>query len=222
MQHDEVLGSRVNQYLENLGIETPMGVIDYNPHVLHESIASSHATIMKALNLRMNDESLQGTPDRVAKMYLHEIFYGLNYKRFPKCSTFENKANAYDEMLAVNCTVYSFCEHHFLPIIGTAHIGYIPKDRLLGLSKFNRVVDFFSRRPQVQERLTAQIHAALRYILDTEDVAVVIKAEHHCVKIRGALDDCGETTSSKLSGRFREVSELRSEFITLTRKDIRT
>jgi GTP cyclohydrolase I len=123
----------------------------------------------------------------------------------------------YDEMVAVKCTVKSVCEHHFVPFIGIAHIAYIPHDRVLGLSKFNRVVDFFSRRPQIQERLTEQVSAALRYILQTNDLAVVIQAKHFCVALRGVQDHLSDTTTSKLKGRFLSVPELRAEFLSLTK-----
>lgn len=216
---DPILGSKVHAHLISLGIETPMvgkphlneGVTPYN------LIKSSHAAIMIALGLDLLDDSLVETPDRVADMLLQETMFGLNYDNFPKATTNLNKYH-YDELVAVNgITVQSMCEHHFQPFIGTASIAYIPKDRVLGLSKFNRIVDFFARRPQVQERLTVQISAALRLILDTEDVAVVIRAEHFCVKLRGVHDACSDTVTSKLCGKFRSVPELRSEFLALSR-----
>jgi GTP cyclohydrolase I len=178
-------------------------------------IQSSHQSIMDALRLDMCDDSLKDTPKRVSKMYMDELFYGLDYNKFPNATAFQNPG--YDEMLATVCTVQSFCEHHFLPFIGTAHVAYIPGDKFLGLSKFSRIVDFFARRPQVQERLTAQISAALQYILNTKDVAVVIKAEHYCAKIRGIKEPCGETVTSQLRGKFRDVDILRHEFMSLTR-----
>lgn len=220
MANDPELGKRVHQALLDKGIETPMTKREITLRPLHDSEAvtdmtAAHKAIMEALRLDLRDDSLKDTPTRVAAMYQWELFYGLDYNNFPKASTFKNPG--YDEMLAVNCTVQSFCEHHFLPFIGTAHVAYIPGERFLGLSKFNRIVDFFSRRPQVQERLTEQISCALRLILETDDVAVVIKAEHYCVKIRGVKDTCGETVTSRLTGKFRDVPELRAEFIGLTR-----
>lgn len=214
MANDPNLGFEIRQRLMDLGIETPITI----PSGLraHANIMDAHTTIMEELGLDLNDDSLRDTPSRVAKMYREELFYGLDYNNFPSATVFENKGR-YDEMLATNVTVQSFCEHHFLPFIGTAHIAYIPGDKFLGLSKFNRIVDFFARRPQVQERLTVQIAAAFKFLLKTEDVAVVIKAEHYCVKIRGIKDTCGETVSSSLSGRFRTVPELRAEFLALTR-----
>ncbi len=210
----------IREALETAGLETPMRkMTEENIRAnggLYPTIEGSHSVIMQVLGLDLSDDSLQGTPKRIAKMYIDELMYGLDYDNFPKCTVFENKAK-YDEMLAVsNITVQSMCEHHFLPFIGTATVAYIPGAYFLGLSKFNRVVDFFCRRPQVQERLTEQISLAFRTILNTEDVAVVIKADHYCTKLRGAKDN-GTTISSKLSGKFRDVPELRSEFLTLTR-----
>ena len=213
---DRKLGADVHQHLRACGCETPLVEGMEFANAL-PTMELAHSKIMYNLGLDLNDDSLAGTPRRVAKMYKDELFYGLDYANFPSVSTFENHAK-YDEMLSVSCTVHSFCEHHFLPFIGVAHVAYIPKDKLLGLSKFNRIVDFFSRRPQVQERLTAQIATTFKYILNTEDIAVVIQAEHYCVKLRGIKDDCGHTTSSQMSGKFRDVPELRQEFLTLTRK----
>lgn len=214
---DPELGMRLHEELKRRNLETPM--TDYPGLDLEgrgNLMRLSQFNTMRALGLNLEDDSLAGTPRRVAKMYQEELFYGLDYNNFPKISVFKNKAN-YDEMLAVSCTVQSSCEHHFLPFIGTAHVAYIPGAKFLGLSKFNRVVDFYSRRPQVQERLTEQISAVFRILLETEDVAVVIKAEHYCVKLRGVKDSCNETITSKLCGKFRDVPELRSEFISLTR-----
>ena len=209
-----ITGAMVHTHLQNLGIETPMS--DYKAIDAKAAIEIAHTDSMIALGLDLMDDSLADTPRRVAKMYKDELFYGLDYDQFPDITVFDNKAK-YDEMLATNATVQSFCEHHFLPFIGTATVAYIPGDKFLGLSKFNRIVDFFSRRPQVQERLTVQIAETFKYILSTQDVAVVIKAEHFCVKLRGVKDSCGETVSSALSGKFRTVPELRNEFMALTR-----
>lgn len=212
----ETLVMRVRSRLLRNNLETPFRT----PVVHHgtdsrETIKHNQLITMRALGLDVDgDDSLRGTPGRVAKMYIDELMYGLDYGNFPKCTIFENRAK-YDEMLCVtDITVHSMCEHHFLPFIGKASVAYIPGKYFLGLSKFHRVVDFFCRRPQVQERLTEQISAAFQEILDTEDVAVVIKAEHFCAKLRGVRDS-GTTISSKLSGRFRTVPELRSEFLAL-------
>lgn len=204
----------VHQHLLKLGIETPLrvgAVGDYG------AIETSFAEIMMRLKLDLKDDSLKRTPARVAKMYVEEMFYGLDYSKFPTISTFENKMR-YDEMIASTCKVHSCCEHHFVPFIGVCHLAYIPNTKVIGLSKLNRIVDFFSHRPQIQERLTAQISATLQFVLKTQDVAVVIRAEHFCVKLRGIKDELSSTTTSKMSGRFLSVPELRTEFLALTRK----
>jgi GTP cyclohydrolase I len=149
-------------------------------------------------------------------MYTEEIFYGLDYNNFPVCSQFNNHMQ-YDEMISVSAQIKSVCEHHFLPFLGTAYCAYIPESKVIGLSKICRVADFFARRPQVQERLTAQIHASLQLILSTESVAVVIQATHDCVKLRGIQDPESTTTTSKLGGKFMSNPALRQEFLALTR-----
>jgi GTP cyclohydrolase I len=148
-------------------------------------------------------------------MWKNELFWGLDYNNFPKATVVENKMR-YDEMvLERNITVQSMCEHHLLPILGGAHVAYIPKHKVLGLSKLNRIVDFFCRRPQIQERLTAQIFHTLTYLLETEDVAVCIAAEHLCVKIRGVEDSCSDTVTSQLGGVFKSRDMPRQEFFSL-------
>ena len=171
-----------------------------------EIIAEHFRAIMETLGLDMDDDSLMGTPYRVAKMYVEEIFHGLNPENKPKIALFENKYQ-YNEMLVEkNITFYSNCEHHFVPIIGKAHIAYISSGKVIGLSKINRIVDYFARRPQVQERLTNQIGNELKDILETEDVAVVIDAKHLCVSSRGIKDDTSTTTTSFYSGKFKSSS----------------
>lgn len=217
---DPELGEKVHQHLEQLGIETPMigsahRIVGYSLPVSESKIARKFSEIMDLLCLDLKDDSLKKTPERVARMFCHEIFYGLNYGNFPKCTTVENKME-YDEMIIVdNINTQSFCEHHFVSIDGIAHVAYIPKNRVIGLSKINRVVDFLARRPQIQERLTGQIHAALMLILHNEDVAVVIDAQHQCVKSRGVQDANSRTVTSKVSGKFRKVPEARAEFMAL-------
>lgn len=167
---------------------------------------------MEVLELDLKDDSLQGTPDRVAKMYVEEIFSGLT-EPFPKATAQLNKFK-YDQMLIESgITVNSLCEHHFVPIVGFAHIAYVPGKKLLGLSKFNRIVEHYSRRPQVQERLTNQIHEKLKEILETDDVGVVIDAVHYCVKLRGVKHDNCMTRTSAISGCFKKDAP-RSEFFT--------
>lgn len=210
---DLELGCKVHELLLEQNLETPFDPED-SLATEEKIIRIRHAfeNILGALDMDLGDDSIQDTPKRVAKMYAEEIFYGLDYKNFPKCSTFQNKYKA-DEMVCVrNILVRSVCEHHLVPFVGVAHIAYIPSKGIIGLSKFNRIVDFFCRRPQVQERLTEQIAAALQLILGTEHVAVYIDAEHMCVKLRGVQDPHSSTVTSKLSGNFKDVPELRTEF----------
>lgn len=226
MANDSVLGLAVHHVLCEAGIESPFKEGTSLPESVHPSIGlkghmeSLFSDIMEALNLDLNDSSLKDTPKRVSKMFCDEIFYGLDYKQFPACTTFPAKAGTYDEMVMVrDIEVRSMCEHHFMPFIGTASVAYIPNNHIIGLSKFARVVDFFSRRPQVQERLTQQIYYSLAFILGTLDVAIVIKAEHYCMKMRGVKDFKSDTVTSKMGGRFMERPALRTEFLSLLKKD---
>lgn len=214
--NDPKLGTEIHNHLVKLGIETPGTFTKTSALQRDLTLLDACTALVQGVGLNLEDDSIKDTPKRLHKMYNQEVFYGLHYEKFPKCTTVENKM-AYDEMIAGRAEVLSMCEHHFVPFIGVADVGYIPKTKVLGLSKFNRVVDFFSRRPQIQERLTEQVSAALRYILDTEDVAVVIRAEHMCVKLRGPKDATSVTITSKLTGKFKDVPELRSEFLALTR-----
>ena len=174
--------------------------------------------IMEELGLDMTDDSLQGSPQRFAKMYVNEIFSGLDPKNKPKMSTFENNYH-YDKMLVeANINFNSTCEHHFLPIIGKAHVGYVSSGRVIGLSKLNRIVDYFSRRPQVQERLVMQIFNDLKIALKTENVIVVMEAAHLCVSCRGIKDENSFTSTLQYGGIFNE-KENRNDFFNLIRKD---
>ncbi|MEY4571387.1 MAG: hypothetical protein RLZ10_591, partial [Bacteroidota bacterium] len=180
-------------------------------------IENCFKTILLTLGLDLEDDSLIETPRRVAKMYVNEIFWGLDYNFFPKCTTVQNKMG-YDEMVLVrDINVQSNCEHHLVVIDGFCDIAYIPKEKVLGLSKLNRVVEFFAKRPQIQERLTEQIYHALAFILETEDIAVKIKATHYCVKSRGIQDTTSYTITSKIGGVFKTESEARNEFLLLTK-----
>jgi GTP cyclohydrolase IA len=213
---DPELGHRVEQHLVSMGVETPtlIGTNTLGSREIRE-IENHFSSIMSILGLDLQDDSLRESPNRVAKMYVQELFWGLDPNNFPKCTVIDNKMG-YDEMvLERGITVMSCCEHHFITIHGRAHVAYIPKNKVLGLSKLNRVVEYFSRRPQVQERLTEQVYHALSYILDTPDVAVVIEAEHFCVKARGVEDPHGNTVTSRLGGGFREDPALRAEFMNL-------
>lgn len=178
-----------------------------------EKIKFHFTEIMKTLGLDLSDDSLKDTPKRVAKMYVNEIFKGLNTANFPKITTIENKMQ-YDQMIAVkNIDLISYCEHHFQTIQGHATIAYIPSKKVIGLSKINRIVDFFSRRPQVQERLTKQIADCLEYVLETPHVAVYVNAKHFCVIARGIEDANSTTITTDLRGDFKMRAETRKEFL---------
>lgn len=168
--------------------------------------------IMHTLGLDLNDDSLSGTPHRVAKMYVQEIFSGLNPKNSPKISVFENKFQYGEMLVEKNINLNSTCEHHFLPIVGKAHVAYISSGQVIGLSKINRIVNHFARRPQVQERLTVQIANELKRILQTEDVAVIIDAKHLCVSSRGIEDEGSTTISAEYGGIFQE-KDRKEEFL---------
>ena len=168
--------------------------------------------IMHELGLDLSDDSLSGTPYRVAKMYVKELFYGLNPANKPKLSIFENKYGYKKMLVEQNITIDSACEHHFLPIVGFAHVAYIPKDKVIGLSKINRLVDYYSRRPQVQERLVLQILNDLQNVLDTKDVIVSVTAKHLCVSSRGIKDQNSFTTTLEYGGCFSETAT-RNEFL---------
>ena len=178
-----------------------------------EKITALFTEIMNTLGLDLTDDSLAETPHRVAKMYVDEIFYGLETSKFPKITIVENKFDYDHAVVEINIVTNSHCEHHFVPIIGKTHIAYIPKDKVIGLSKLNRIVDYFAKRPQIQERLTLQIHQCLVNILETEDVAVVTDAMHACVKTRGVKDVTSMTRTSKLSGAFKADTCHRAEFL---------
>lgn len=214
------LGIEITKHLTAIGVETPTieNLRDANSDETKiKLIADNMRSTMTLLGLDLTDDSLQDTPNRVAKMYVDEIFYGLQTENFPKITVVENKFN-YDEMLVEKgINVMSVCEHHFVGIVGRATIGYIPNGKVVGLSKLNRVVDYFARRPQVQERLTAQIYHTLCYILETDNVAVVIDADHYCVKSRGIEDVGSSTVTSKLGGAFKDDFSTRSEFMALAR-----
>jgi GTP cyclohydrolase I len=212
---DSVLGASVNEMLLELGVETPMvGLTPLTSEDKYASIKDAVFDIMQCLGLDTEDDSLARTPHRIAKMFLDELFWGLDYDNFPKITTIENKMQYNSLLMERHIKVHSMCEHHFVPIIGEAFIAYIPNERVIGLSKINRVVEFFCRRPQVQERLCEQIFHTLRYILGTESVAVLIRAEHSCVKVRGIEDINSDTQTCRFSGAFNEVAT-RGEFYSL-------
>lgn len=195
-------------------IETPMrkDAFDISDEQKMEVITEKFRDIMETMGLDLTDDSLQGTPRRVAKMFVQEIFYGLNPANKPLASVFENKFKYGEMLVEKNIKLNSTCEHHFLPIFGKAHVAYFANGQVIGLSKINRIVDYFSRRPQVQERLTVQIADELKKVLNTEDVAVVIDAEHMCVASRGIKDGCSSTVTSEYCGKFKDRS-VREEFL---------
>jgi GTP cyclohydrolase I len=177
-----------------------------------ERIKNDVHSILTTLGMDLTDDSMKGTPNRVAKMFVKEIFGGLNPSKKPSSSTFEN-GYKYGEMLVEkNITLYSTCEHHLLPIVGRAHVAYISSGKVIGLSKMNRIVDYFAKRPQVQERLTMQIVNELKKALNTEDVACVIDAKHLCVNSRGIRDIESSTVTSEFGGKFKE-DKVRREFL---------
>ena len=175
-------------------------------------IENKFRDIMEVIGLDLTDDSLQGTPHRVAKMFVKEIFYGLNPANKPRISVFDNKFKYNEMLLERDINMNSFCEHHFLPIVGKAHVAYISSGEVIGLSKINRIVDYFARRPQVQERLTVQIASELKNVLKTEDVAVLIDAKHMCVSCRGIGDDSSTTVTAEYCGRFKDKA-VREEFL---------
>lgn len=177
-----------------------------------ERIRENVRDIMLTLGLDLSDDSLKGTPNRVAKMYVNELFGGLHPNRKPKASTFDNKYKYGEMLVEKNITLYSTCEHHLLPIVGRAHIAYISNGTVVGLSKMNRVVDYFAKRPQVQERLNIQIVRELQEVLGTEDVACVIDAKHLCVNSRGIRDIDSSTVTAEYGGKFKEEL-VRREFL---------
>ena len=173
-----------------------------------EKIAILFEEIMDTLGLDLTDDSLRGTPERVAKMYVDEIFSGLDPKNKPKVALFENKYQYNQMLVEKDITFYSNCEHHFVPIIGKAHIAYVSSGKVIGLSKLNRIVQYYAQRPQVQERLTNQIAMELKNLLDTEDIAVVLDAKHLCVSSRGIKDDTSRTVTTYYGGIFNSAQKV--------------
>ena len=181
-------------------------------------IEASVKDILHTLGMDLTDDSLQGTPKRVAKAFINEMFMGLDPKNKPKASTFDNNYNYGEMLVEKNIVVYSTCEHHLLPIIGRAHVAYISDGKVIGLSKMNRIVEYFSKRPQVQERLTMQIVQAMQEALGTQDVACVIDAKHLCVNSRGIKDIESSTVTSEFGGKFKE-KETKKEFLQYLQMD---
>jgi len=203
----------VRSALIERGLETPLVPNGLNRDEKYQRIAQAFTEITTTLGLDLTDDSLSETPHRIAKMYVDEIFSGLDYNQFPKISVIENKMQV-EEMVQIDkIDLVSTCEHHFVTIDGSARVAYIPGDKIIGLSKINRIVRFFAQRPQVQERLTQQILVALQTLLETEDVAVTINAVHYCVKSRGVMDSNSTTRTTSLGGAFKSNPSTRAEFL---------
>ena len=197
------------------GIETPMkpNAFAISDEEKKKKITSLFTEIMDVMGLDLTDDSLKGTPNRVAKMYIDEIFSGLNPANKPKIALFDNKYQYNQMLVEKNITFYSNCEHHFVPIIGKAHVAYISSGKVIGLSKLNRIVQYYAKRPQVQERLTNQIAEELKTALQTENIAVIIDAKHLCVSSRGIKDDTSATVTSYFGGVFNtpeKIAELQN------------
>jgi GTP cyclohydrolase I len=215
------------EYIENIGdnhigtsADTPMrkDAFEQTDQEKKEQIEYHFSKIMDVLGLDLTDDSLHGTPKRVAKMFVNEIFGGLNPKNKPKMSTFENKYKYGEMLVEKNITLYSTCEHHFLPIVGKAHIAYISSGKVIGLSKMNRIVEYYAKRPQVQERLTMQIVKDLQEALGTDDVACIIDAKHLCVNSRGISDVNSSTVTSEFGGQFKNEA-VKKEFLSYIKLD---
>lgn len=203
----------VREALVKHGLETPLLDTPLNSEQKYERIRGLMTEVVATLGLDLEDDSLRETPHRIAKMYVEEIFSGLDYSTFPPIAQIENKMGVEEMVKVDNINVVSTCEHHFVVIDGAARVAYIPKDTIIGLSKINRIVNFFARRPQVQERLTQQVQVALQTLLGTEDVAVSMKATHYCVKSRGVMDVNSTTQTTALGGEFKRNPSTRHEFL---------
>ena len=203
----------VRDTLVQHGLETPMIDNGLSADQKYRRIEALMREVVETLGLDLSDDSLAETPHRIAKMYVREIFSGLDYSEFPSLSLIDNKMGVNEMVKVRDIEMVSTCEHHFVTIDGTAKVAYIPKDKILGLSKINRLVRFFARRPQVQERLTRQILVALKALLGTDDVAVSIDAVHYCVKSRGVMDSNSQTSTTALGGVFEKNIHTRAEFL---------
>ncbi|PYF84022.1 MULTISPECIES: GTP cyclohydrolase I FolE [Marinomonas] len=205
--------TKVRDALIKSGLETPMIDNGLTSEEKYQRIKSAFEDVVSTLGLDLTDDSLAETPHRIAKMYVKEIFSGLDYAQFPKITVIENKMKV-DEMVKVSDISFtSTCEHHFVTIDGLAKVAYLPKNKIIGLSKINRIVRFFAQRPQVQERLTQQILVTLQALLETDNVAVSINAVHYCVKARGVMDASSSTQTTALGGLFKRSDKTRGEFL---------
>jgi len=214
---DFILGIQIQKHLEKLGLHTPIikEKLEVSDDIKIQKIELLTKEILETLGLDLKDDSLIETPNRIAKMFVQEDFWGLKPENFPKNTVIENKMKV-DEMVKIsNIKVVSRCEHHIEKILGYAYIAYLPKDNVIGLSKISRVVDYFCKRPQVQERITEQIFHALQFMLGTDNIAVYINAEHLCMTTRGIEDPDAKTSTSKLGGIFKSDPAARAEFFQL-------
>ena len=221
---DGDLGHKVQAHLESLGLHTPVDLqhLNVDNKTKIDIIENCMITVLRTLGMDLTDDSLVETPKRIAKMMVLENYWGLLPENFPKNTVIENKMHV-DEMVTVGgINVNSWCEHHLVSIIGKAYVAYIAQDKVVGLSKLSRVVDYYAHRPQVQERLTSQIQAALCYLLGTEDVAVGIRATHLCMTTRGVEDRTAWTQTTKLGGAFKTDSKTRSEFLRMIPNTVST
>lgn len=212
---DKDLGRKIKQYLADKGVESPIDFDVYDSTTDEEKIAKIEENVRNNLLIMgfdLTNDSVRDTANRVAKMWVKEIMWGLDYKKFPKMMTFENKFATSGMVVEKNIQSMSICSHHIVTIDGAATVAYIPNKKVIGLSKINRLVDFFSRRPQEAERLTLQIYHALEFILETDDIAVYLDGVHYCVKSRGILDSNSSTSTVKLGGGFLNDPMLRKEF----------
>ncbi|MGI9286043.1 MAG: GTP cyclohydrolase I FolE [Pseudomonadales bacterium] len=203
----------VRQALIAKGLETPLIANNLSRDEKYAAIKASMANVVTTLGLDLSDDSLCETPHRIAKMYVDEIFAGLDYNQFPKIALIDNKMGVEEMVKMSDISVVSTCEHHFVTIDGSATVAYIPNEKIIGLSKINRIVRFFAQRPQVQERLTQQVLVALQTLLSTGNVAISIDATHYCVKSRGVMDVNSQTRTTALGGCFKSDSATRAEFL---------
>ena len=203
----------VRDQLIEKGLETPLVDNGMSQEQRYERIKGLMTEVVSTLGLNLEDDSLTETPHRVAKMYVYELFSGLDYENFPAITMIDNKMDVEEMVKVRDISVVSSCEHHFVTIDGTAKVAYIPSKKIIGLSKINRLVRFFSQRPQVQERLTKQILIALQTLLETDNVAVSINATHYCVKSRGVMDVNSQTETTALGGIFKSNPRTRAEFL---------
>lgn len=212
---DAQLGLKIHEHLLSQNVESPINFDVYNAtSAVHKKVEIAHhmEEALKLMGFDLSNDSVCDTPRRMAKMWVDEVMSGLDYSKFPKIMTFENKFNSAGMVVEKDVTSMSLCSHHLVTIDGTATVAYIPKKKIVGISKIARVVDFFSRRPQEAERLTLQIYYALQYILETDDIAVYLDGVHYCMKSRGVKDLNASTSTVKLGGEFMTDPQVRQEF----------